>query len=327
MMELVRQVFLGYTRATYMREVRAIIVASRPRQWLKNFLLFVPIVFGGQLFNFPAFSAVITGFIAFCLLSSSNYIINDILDAERDRRHPYKRNRPVARRDLPEGQALAVALVLLAGGTAISYVIGISFFLSACTFVLLHWLLYFFFRTVSVVDVLAIASGYVLRTVAGEAASGIHISVWLFLAVLSFSLLLAIGKRRVELSFIQEHGRKSDDEGMSDEFRYSERLLDAYIAVFGNATFLTYAYFTFLVAPESTGIFFRGTDLALGWIGRKWMMITIPPALYSIMRYLQLVYSVKEGMLEKIITNDKPLVIAVAVWAIAILFVVYGIGR
>jgi 4-hydroxybenzoate polyprenyltransferase len=309
-----------------MKQVRAIIDSARPRQWLKNFLLFVPIVFGGQVFNYWSFFSVAVGFIIFCLLSSSNYILNDVIDVERDRRHPIKRNRPVARRDLPENQALIVAILFLILGFIISLSLNLAFFLSACTFVLLHWLLYFFFRTIAVVDVLSIASGYVLRIFAGEAAADLHISVWLFLSVLSFSLLLAIGKRRVELSFIQSNRKKDIFNGKVSHFQYSDKLLDAYIAVFANATFLTYAYFSFLTVPDTIGMFFRSSDQLIPIITRKWMMLTVPLALYSVMRYLQLVYSVKIGMMDKIVTSDKPLLAAIVIWAILTFIVIYGIG-
>jgi 4-hydroxybenzoate polyprenyltransferase len=309
-----------------MKQVHAIIDSARPRQWLKNFLLFVPIVFGGQVFNFWSLWTVAVGAIVFCLLSSSNYILNDVIDVERDRRHPFKRNRPVARRDLPESQALVVAIVFLVAGLGISISLNLAFFLSACAFVLLHWFLYFFFRTLAVVDVLAIAAGYVIRVFAGEAAAEVHISVWLFLSVLSFSLLLALGKRRVELTLIQSQRNKSGITKKEANFQYSDKLLDAYIAVFANATFLTYAYFSFLTVPDTIGMFFRSSDQMMSIIGRKWMMFTVPPALYSVMRYLQLVYSVKMGMMEKIVTSDRPLLIAIFVWAIIAMVVIYGIG-
>jgi 4-hydroxybenzoate polyprenyltransferase len=307
-----------------MMQLRAIIDAGRPRQWLKNLLLFVPIVFAGKLSNWDILIAVSVGMVAFCLLSSSNYIINDIIDVDRDRKHPFKRHRAVARRALPENQALLVAIALLIAGLAFSYGLGVLFFLSACTFVLLHWLLYYFFRSIPVIDVLSLAAGYVLRVYAGESLIGMYISIWLFLSVLSFSLLLAIGKRRAELSFLQDQRTKPESVISSKGFKYSEKLLDAYVAVFANATFLTYAYYTFLATPENEGVLFRGA--LESFIGRKWMMVTVPIALYGIMRYLQIVYTVKSGTLEKTITADKPLAFSLVLWIVVVLFVVYGIG-
>ncbi len=307
-----------------MKQLSAILFAARPRQWLKNFILFVPIVFGGRLFNADMFLNVVSGAIAFCFLSSSNYILNDVIDVERDRRHPFKKLRPIARRDIPESAALLVAVALLIFGLVIANTLGMTFFLSAWLFVILHWMLYFFFRTRSVIDVLSIASGYVLRLFAGEAAADIHVSIWLFLAVLSFSLLLAIGKRRAELSLIVDQRKRRDNQMDTDVFQYSEKLLDAYVAVFANATFLTYSYYTFLANPGSEGLTSIGLNTA--WLDRKWLMVTIPAALYGIMRYLQIVYSTKEGTLEKIVTSDKPLLAALAIWGISVLVVVYGIG-
>ncbi len=310
-----------------MKQIRAIIDVARPRQWLKNGLLFLPILFGGYLFDGEVVWKTILAFFSFCLLSSSNYILNDILDAASDRRHPFKRVRPVATRELPEKRAIIVSLMFAASGLAIGYTISSSFVSIALGFILLHYGSYYIFRYHSVIDVLAISAGYLLRVLAGEAASGYHISVWLFLTVLSASLLLAIGKRRAELSFLKIHDRLRDGIGRGQQFLYSERLLDAYVAVFANATFVTYAYFTFLTVQGGSGLF-RGMDgVVAGWLERKWLMITVPPALYAIMRYLQIIYSVREGLLEKLITTDKALISSVVIWGASVLLVVYGLGQ
>ena len=114
---------------------------------------------------------------------------------------------------------------------------------------------------------------------------------------------------------------------MAHPFLYSEKLLDAYVAVFANATFLTYAYFTFLTFPTNTGLLFRGyNDLIAGILGQKWLMISVPFALYGIIRYVQIIYSVKEGTLEKIVTTDTALIVDMVMWIMVVLFVIYGIG-
>lgn len=305
--------------------IRNIISVSRPRQWIKNFALFVPLFLDGKLLYADRFSSVAIGVVAFSLLSSSNYILNDMLDASSDKLHPYKKNRPIATNELPYNYALGSALLFGLLGFFFAFSINQSFLLVGFVFVLLHYLSYFFFRRIPVIDVLMLASGYVLRIMAGEQAAHVMMSVWLFLAVLSGSLLLAIGKRRSELSLVQRIAGKIGKE-KEEEFHYSEKVLDAYVAVFASASFLAYTYFTFLSTVSEDGLFFRGySDYLLTILSRKWMMITVPFVLYGIMRYLQLVYSGKEVLIN-VVTKDKPLLITVFLWGMSMLFVVYGIG-
>jgi len=309
-----------------MRDViRHIIVASRPRQWLKNLALFIPLVMYGRVFSFDRALEVGLGAVAFSFLSSSNYIVNDLLDIASDRLHPFKKHRPIANEDLTYNQALGSALFFGIVGFGIAFILGGQFLLFAFLFVFLHYLSNFHFRKVAVMDVLIIASGYLLRILAGEAISDVRMSVWLFLTVLSASLLLAIGKRRNELSVTQQLSGKLARE-KEESFHYSEKILDSYVAVFASATFLAYTYFTFLSTISENGLFFRGySDYLITVLTRKWMMITVPFVLYGIMRYLQLVYSGKE-ILVKVITNDKQLIITAILWIITVFLVVYGIG-
>jgi len=308
-----------------MELIRHIIDAARPRQWIKNLLLVAPLLLDGKLFVLNSLERVSAGIIAFCFISSSNYILNDILDQASDREHPFKKLRPLARELITSRQALSAAVFLGGVGVVLSFSLGQSFATMALLFILFHYLSYFFFRRVAVLDVLMLASGYVLRVIAGQMAAGSTMSVWLFLTMLAASLLLAIGKRRNELNLVQSItgiiGKKK-----KEEFLYSERVLDAYVAVFASATFLSYVYFTFLSTVSSDGVFFHGyTNYVLTVIGRKWMMLTVPFVLYGIMRYLQLVYTSK-GLLSKIILSDKALLTTAVLWFMMVLFVVYGIG-
>ena len=309
-----------------MRElIYHVFIAARPRQWIKNLALFLPLVIGGRLFNSSIIQAVFIGAISFCFLSSSNYILNDILDAQKDKKHPLKRYRPLAQKDITINQALASAILFASVGLLLASTLGQGFFILAVLFVFIHQLSYFFFRKMPVMDVLAIASGYLLRVLAGEQVGHTYMSVWLFLAVLSGSLLLAIGKRRHEYS-IMEKIAKEDEEIKKEHKLYSEKILDSYVALFASATFVSYTYFTFLSTPTSTGLLFKGyTDFLIQTIGRKWMMITIPFVLYGVMRYLQLIYRGKE-MLAKVVTSDYPLMITAVLWIFSLFFVIYGIG-
>lgn len=305
--------------------IPSIIKAARPRLWIKNLGLFLPLILAGKLFDFDLTLQVFYGCIAFCFLSSSNYILNDILDATTDKKHPIKRNRPLANNAITLKQSIIATLVTGIIGLTIAYFINIEFFYIAVLFVVIHHLSYFFFRKMAILDVLAIGSGYLLRIIAGEYAVGITMSVWFFLAVLSGSLLLAIGKRRHEYSLIEKVANKNE-ELKKEHNLYTEKILDSYVAVFSSATFVSYTYFTFLTSSTVTGFIFQGyTDFLIQVLGRKWLMITVPFVLYGIMRYLQLVYRGNE-MLAKVVTSDYPLMITSLLWVISMFIVIYGIG-
>lgn len=305
----------------------AILKAARPRQWLKNLALFTTIFFTGHLFNAAFLTDTILGFMAFCMLSSSNYILNDVLDAPADRRHPFKKFRPVASGKLPIKTALLVSLVLLISGLTTAQLVGQTFFIFSLVFVVLQYSYSILLKHLSVIDIIAITAGYVLRVYAGEAASGYHISIWLALAALSLALFLAIGKRRAELTLIQGSGEVSPKDTRAALSHYSEKLLDAYTSMFATSTFISYTYFTFLERPITQGLFFRNYyDFVVGIPDRKWMMLTIPFVLYGIMRYMQLIYHGKGESPEQILTTDLPLLTTIVLWAGTALFVIYGIG-
>ncbi len=305
----------------------AILKTARPRQWLKNLAIFTTILFTGQLFSQTPLMKSTWGFFAFCLLSSSNYIFNDILDAPADRKHPFKKFRPIASDSLPTHIAILVSVLFAMSGIAISRTIGGSFFVFAIVFLLLQYAYSLFLKHISVIDILTITTAYILRVYAGEAATGYHISIWLALAALSLALFLAIGKRRAELTLIQGYEGMVPKDTRASLSHYSEKLLDTYTAMFANSTFITYAFFTFLARPVNEGFFFRNySEFVLELPGRKWMMVTIPFVLFGIMRYMQLIYEGKGESPEKILTSDLPLLSTVILWVTSVLIVVYGIG-
>ncbi len=305
----------------------AILKTARPRQWLKNLALFTTILFTGHFFDPHALTLTLWGFVAFCLLSSSNYIFNDVLDAPHDRKHPFKKFRPVASGKLPIPVALFVSLLFGIVGLVISQSVGRPFFILAAIFLLLQYSYTLFLKHVSVIDILTITTAYFLRVYAGEAATGFHISVWLALAALSLALFLAVGKRRAELTLLQGYKGIVPQDTRTSLSHYSEKLLDTYTAMFANSTFITYAFYTFLERPDNQGFFFRNYyDFAPELPGRKWMMASIPFVLFGIMRYMQLIYEGKGESPEKILTSDLPLLTTVILWGATVLIVIYGIG-
>jgi 4-hydroxybenzoate polyprenyltransferase len=305
----------------------ALLKTARPRQWLKNVAVITTILFTGQLFNGKAFNATLWAFMAFCLLSSSSYFINDILDISRDRKHPFKKFRPIASRLLPLPIAWGTGLLLLVIGISISVALGNSFLILALFFMILQYSYSFFLKHKSIIDILAITTAYFLRVYAGEMATGYHISIWLALAALSLALFLTIGKRRAELTLIQGYKAVLPKDTRETLLGYSEKLLDAFTAMFATSTFITYAFYTFLEKPLTHGFFFHGyNEFASDLPGRKWMMATIPFVLFGIMRYMQLIYEGKGESPEKVLTSDLPLLSTVILWGVSVFLIVYGIG-
>ncbi len=302
---------------------------ARPRQWLKNLAVFTAIIFTGQLFNPQLLNITILAFFIFCAASSANYLFNDVLDASRDRRHPFKKNRPVASGALPPTIALMAAFSLIIFSLLASGFIGISFFLITLVFLFLEFSYSLLFKRLAVIDILAITVAYILRVYAGEIATGFHISIWLFLAVLSLSLFLAIGKRRAEITLIEGYEGIVPKDTRATLSRYSERLLDTYIAMTAASTWITYAFFAFLERPAMSGWFWQSqwsiffNDLP----ERKWLMLTIPFVLFGIMRYMQLIYESHQGESpERVLTSDLPLMITVLGWGLTVVFIIYGFG-
>ncbi len=301
----------------------------RPRQWIKNLAIFTAIIFAGQLFEIEVVNKVFLGFIAFCGLSSATYVINDLFDIKKDKLHPFKKFRPLAKGDISIPLAVIIAIILILGSFLLSLSITPTFTIITIIYLALQFLYSLKFKMVAALDILAIALGYILRVYAGEFASGYHISVWMLLTTVSFSLFLAVGKRRSELTLLSNSKISNITTVRQSLSRYSEKLLDIYASMFATSTFITYSLFTFLENP-------KGIKLALGvfmpdflpvFFQRKWLMITIIPVIYGIMRYLQDIYEKNEGESpDRVLLSDKPLLATVIIWLLLVIFIIYLIG-
>lgn len=301
----------------------------RPRQWIKNLALFAGITFAGQFFSGNFFVQVVQGVIAFCLLSSSTYIFNDLVDIQKDRLHPFKRLRPIASGKVAVPEAIFILIVIFTLALFASFSINWVFGLIGILYVILQILYSTVFKSIAIFDILFIATGYILRILAGEVISNFHISVWLLLTTVSLSLFLAVGKRRSELTLLQNLKSAKIDEVRKSLSHYSDSLLDSFSTIFATSTFVFYAMFTFLVNPRgiSIGLDFLLPEFIPYYLNRKWFMITILPVIYGLMRYLQDIYERKEGESpDKVLLSDKPLLASVIIWALMVLFVIYVIG-
>jgi decaprenyl-phosphate phosphoribosyltransferase len=300
----------------------------RPRQWIKNAAIFGALIFSGQLFDAEMFLSVGEGFLIFCALSSSIYIINDMLDIQKDRMHPFKRFRPLAHNDVPIPIATALATTLAIGSLTASYFVSPGFFAIAMIYFLLHVMYSLVFKHIEIIDILTLAGGYMLRVFAGEVVSGFHISAWLFLTVISLSLFLAIGKRRSELTLLANYAKGQIISTRKTLSHYTEKLLDVYLSIFATSTFISYALFTFLVNPQGLQFSndFIPDDILGTYLQRKWLMITIIPVVYGIMRYLQRIYEKHEGESpERLLFSDRPLLASVLIYTLLVIFIIYFI--
>jgi len=296
----------------------------RPRQTLKNLSLLAPLIFSGRLFTDNYFLITVWAIIIFSIATSSLYLINDIIDLPRDRLHPLKKKRPIASGKLPIPIALFIAIIGIFLSLSLSFSLGFFFFIIIFAYLLIQISYSFWLKNIIIFDVLVIAGGFILRVYAGAFAINVHMNVWFLLCVVSLALFLAVGKRRAELAFLQE---TAPQHRQTLSF-YSNDLLDAYLSMFANATWLVYALFTFFNPPLTTGTSLLLTKLPLTIAGiNKWLMATIPFVIYGLMRYMSIVYQGnKAESPEKVLLSDKPLLTTVILWALLVVFILYGVG-
>ncbi|HTL02446.1 MAG TPA: decaprenyl-phosphate phosphoribosyltransferase [Vicinamibacterales bacterium] len=281
----------------------------RPRQWTKNLFVFGALVFAQKLGDGAAVTKAVVAFVVFCALSGVVYLINDVLDREQDRRHPLKAKRPIASGALSASAAVVAAVVLGAAALAAAFALGPSFLAVATAYLLLQLTYSALLKHIVILDVLTIAAGFTLRAVAGGAAINVPVSHWLVLCTTLLALFLALGKRRHELVLLAdtatEHRRILED--------YSPYLLDQMISVVTASTLIAYAFYT--ISPETTQKF----DTAL-------MSLTIPFPLYGIFRYLYLVHQKRQGgNPSDLLLEDRPLLVCIGLWAIAVVLIIYHV--
>lgn len=300
---------------------------TRPRQWLKNVALFAPITFSGLLFNDGFFWVVVEAAVIFTVLASSVYVFNDLLDFSADRLHPFKKSRPIAAGKLP----VPIAVFALVTGFVVALYwaskINMFFFWTCVTYVVIQFLYTIWLKKVTIIDVIVVASGYILRVYAGGLAIGAHMDVWFLLTVVSASLFLAVGKRRGELTLLKASAGAGQVRATLKH--YTESLLDIYTSMFATATWLSYALFSFnhpVIIPRGRVLTIMA-DLPRTLISAKLMMITTPFVIYGVMRYLQLIYEKNEGESpERIILSDKPIMVTVVIWGTLVIGLLYYVG-
>lgn len=300
---------------------------ARVGQWIKNLAVFAPIIFSGFLYVEGALIRVILAFVIFSLISSSIYIFNDIVDIPKDREHPFKKYRPIASGKIPIYQAVFLFLFLAVLSLYMAVNLSGFFFVTALAYFILNIGYTLWWKEVSILDVLSIAAGFVLRVYGGAFVINVHMDVWFLLTVISLSLFLAVGKRRSEMTLLSGLGRDFDKHRKT-LLHYTPDLLDSYTSMFANTTWLTYALFTFLHPPfEPQGrLLALYAELPRTLVTQKWLMITVPVVIYGVMRYLQLIYEKNQGESpHKVLMSDRPLLGSVLIWGLLVTVIIYGI--
>ncbi len=298
---------LDGNRAENKISMYAIMKLCRPKQWVKNGFVFFALVYSKELFHFDALFKVFITFICFCLISSSVYILNDVVDYEKDLLHEKKKNRPIASGRVTRIQAsyFMMGLIALAMFIITSTTKNMGVLLILLLYFLLTILYSFRLKKIEIIDVLCIATGFILRMVSGAVAINVVVSPWILICTLFLSLYLGYNKRRSELVLIKSDASKHREVLA----HYSFEFISYLIAVTSSACILSYSLYTII-----------GTDF-------KYMYVTIPFAFYAMSRYEYLVIQKKEGdSPEDILLKDKPFIYCILLWFFTSTGIIYWTG-
>ncbi len=275
----------------------------RPKQWTKNLLVFAALIFTIPDITINMIYAALAGFILFSFVSGAVYILNDLVDLELDRQHPVKNSRPMASGNLPPAIAVTAGSILLLVSLVISYYLNTWFGLILTIYFVLNVAYSFYLKNVVIIDVMVIATGFVLRAAGGAYIIDVPITPWFIICTMLLALFLAISKRRHELTLVeQDEGTEGDYRAVLDS--YSTKLLDEMNSIVTTATIISYALFTFT----------SGRTLNLMW--------TIPLVIYGIFRYLYLIHIENKGdQPDEILLQDKPILITVLLYTVLLVVI------
>jgi 4-hydroxybenzoate polyprenyltransferase len=301
------QGLLSSEDAAVITKLKHVIVSMRPGQWVKNLFIFAGLIFSGNLFHPEVLIRVSNGFILFSLVASSIYIFNDIIDLEFDRAHPEKKNRPVAAGLLSVPAAYAGAIVLALAGLIGALTLDRVFFAILLGYLIINFVYTIKVKKMVILDIMCIASGFVLRVFAGTELAEVMPSDWLILCTIMLSLFLGFSKRRHELA-------TTGTDALSHRKvlgEYSLSFLDQMIAVATACTVMSYALYT--VSPQTISRF-----------GTRNLVFSIPFVIYGIYRYLYLIHQKNMGgNPTRELVSDIPLLINALLWALLVVLIIY----
>jgi len=280
--------------------------AMRPRQWIKNLLVFSALLFDQQLFAVTPFLSILVGFVLLCLAASSVYLINDIADAEQDRQHPKKKDRPIASGALSLRTAQISILVFLLLALGCGFLLDLDFGLLLLAYVLLNLFYSTYLKHIPIIDVMVLASNFLLRVHAGVLLITVQrFSPWMYVCVTLLALFVGLGKRRAEMVLLSDHAnshRKVLD-------GYTIPFVDHLLSIVSSTTIVAYSLYTF--SAENLP-------------GNHLMMLTIPFVIYGVFRYLYLVHvEGSGGAPEELLLSDRPLMATVLLWGLSVVLILY----
>jgi 4-hydroxybenzoate polyprenyltransferase len=288
--------------------IKSYFTLLRPSQWIKNMFVFAPLIFSQNLFNESYFVIAVRGFVSFCLISSSIYIINDIYDRESDKAHPIKRNRPIASNKVSVRSAVILCCSILLLTSLISLHLPKGFQGIIAGYFILHFLYSFKLKNIVILDVFIIASGFMLRVIGGAIVINVIISHWIILCTMFLSLFLATAKRRGELKLIQREQLATERKVLR---QYDASFLDTTMVITASGMAISYALYT--VADRTIKVF-----------GTENLIFTTIFVLFGIFRYLFLV--IKENKGENsvaIILKDVPMFVNLCLWFVTCVAIIY----
>lgn len=273
----------------------------RARQWYKNLVIFLALFFVAQLFNGELVLLTLLGFVALCLASSFNYIINDLIDLPQDKLNPEKKHRPLASGVISKPAAITLAIILLALSLTLSYSLEKWFFYSVVGLVVLTQIYSLWLKEVIFADILSIATLFVIRAISGALLIDVKISPWLVLCPFFLSLFLSIGKRHAELSLLKE--KSGETRKVLKE--YNHGLTNSLMLISTTLIIISYALYSFLSEHNN-------------------LLFTLPFALFVIFRFYYLINIGSEIARhpEKVIT-DQAMMVGMALWVLVTLAIIY----
>ncbi len=290
-----------------MQPVFDLVTALRPKQWTKNVVVFAGLFFAKDMYDIAKIVPAVLAFVCFCMASSGGYLVNDILDRHKDALHPKKKFRPIASGRIPVGGAIVMGVVLLSVSVPAGFRINNSFGTLLAFYVALTLTYSFFLKRLIILDVLAIASGFVLRAIGGTLAINEIISSWLIICTIFLSLFLALTKRRSEFIALGDQAatvRKTLSE-------YSAQLLDQMINTVTAACLISYALYTLDAGTVAK-------------FGTRNLAFTLPFVIYGLFRYLFLVHHHNVGESpETALLHDGPTLVNIALYVAAVAAIIY----
>jgi len=286
---------------------RSVLVLLRARQWVKNVFVFAPLVFAGRFGDPQSVMQAAGAFVGFCFLSSASYVINDIADAEEDRQHPQKKSRPIASGLVTKTQGALVAGLFLVLGAAVCVLVNVGVLVLGLSYFGVNLLYTFWLRRDMLLDVMCIAFGFLLRTVAGGVAVGVPVSLWLMACTFALCMFLGFGKRWAEVA--QVEGGNREGPYRITLARYNLALLSQLLSVSAGVAIVTYILYT--VDPQT-----------VEKLGSPYLFFSVPLVIYCIFRYVMLVEAGKASDPTETVTRDWPFIAVVFLWSVYVMIIV-----